>query len=223
MTTVFLLCAIIGGTVLIAQFVLTLIGLGHADLDVDVPHDFNVEFDGADLGHVGEIGGAADVQDVGDAHYSSTRLFGVMSFRAIVAAITFFGIFGMTALSAGMSPPAQILIAVVGGGVAMYVVGWLMTMLKRLGNDGTLRIQHAIGKIGTVYVPIPGGKTEAGKVQLKVQERLVEYAAMTSHGATLPTGARVEVVGLIGPSTLDVRPVDESAGASDHSAESATA
>ena len=74
MTTVFLVCAIVGGTLLVCQFVLTLIGLGgaHGDMDFHMPHDV-----GGELGH--SHGGDVDHGD-GEYHGSSW-LFGVISFR----------------------------------------------------------------------------------------------------------------------------------------------
>jgi hypothetical protein len=66
-----------------------------------------------------------------------------------------------------------------------------------------------------VYVPIPGGKQSAGKVTVKVQERLVEYAAMTSADEKLSTGAKVVVVGVIGGNTLEVEPLRETANSAE--------
>jgi hypothetical protein len=42
-----------------------------------------------------------------------------------------------------------------------------------------------------------------------MQERIVELAAVTDAGEKLATGTRVEVVRLIGPQTVEVRPVLE--------------
>jgi hypothetical protein len=44
-------------------------------------------------------------------------------------------------------------------------------------------------------------------VQLKVQGRLVELAAMTEHGERLATGVQIEVIEIIGPRTVLVEPV----------------
>ena len=38
MSTIFMFCALIGGTFLVCQFVMTLIGLGHEGFDTDVAH-----------------------------------------------------------------------------------------------------------------------------------------------------------------------------------------
>jgi len=201
---VFVVCAAIGGTILVFQFVLTMIGLGGEAFDLDVPDgdvDVDLDFDAdvdapsdADLGH--------------DAHVGSSWLFGVISFRSIVAALAFFGLAGLTAQSAELSPVKTLLVAVAAGAAAMYGVYWMMRGLKSLRSEGTPRIQRAVGRHATVYVTIPGEQSGAGKIQMNVQSRTMEYLAMTS-GEKLAPGSKVVVVGLITPTTVEVEPVLE--------------
>jgi membrane protein implicated in regulation of membrane protease activity len=208
MTTIFLFCAVVGGTVLACQFVLTLLGLGQHDVDMshDVPHDLSA--DGAHHASFSD----GDGHDAGH-HHGSTWLFGVISFRTLVAAFTFFGLAGMAAQSAELALPWQLLIAVIAGTGAMYGVHWIMQTFYRLGEDGTARITRAVGQQGTVYVSIPGGQAGSGKIQLNLQNRLVEYEAVTSAEAKLPAGAKVVVVGVMGSSTLVVEPQHENVAA----------
>jgi membrane protein implicated in regulation of membrane protease activity len=203
----FLLLAVVGGTVLIVQFVLTLVGLGgdHGlDVSHDVPHDF-----AGDVGHDVHAGGAHGAEGEGhDAagHHGSSWLFAAISFRTLVAAATFFGLAGLAADSAGQSVGVQLLLATAAGLGAMYGVHWMIRTMGRLGEDGTVRIHHALGMEGTVYIPIPAAKAQAGKIQLKVQNRLVEYEAVTSHTERLATGTKVRVVRIAG-TTLEVEPL----------------
>jgi len=88
----------------------------------------------------------------------------------------------------------------------MYGVHWLMRTIGRLGEDATLRVKNALGQEGTVYIPIAGARAQAGKIQLKLQNRLVEYEAVTSTPERLATGTKVRVVGLLG-NTLEVEPI----------------
>ena len=198
MTWLFLICAVVGGTVLVCQFVLTLVGLGgdHADFSHDVPHDFS-----AGDAHAGDPAGH-------DAHgdHGSSWLFGVISFRTLVAAATFFGLVGYAAESAGLGMGPQLVLAVAAGIGAMYGVHWIVRTMGRLAEDGTVRVRSALGQEGTVYIPIPAAKAQAGKVQLKLQNRLVEYEAVTSGGQRLATGTKVRVVGIAG-NTLEVEPL----------------
>ncbi len=190
---VFLFCAVIGGTVFVFQFLLAVLGMGTDDLDFgdDIPDDVDL-----------------DVAD--DVHHSSTWLFGVISFRTVVAALTFFGLTGMAALQSGVGSSLSAIIAVGCGFAAMWSVHWLMQKLYQLRHDGTMRIERSLGKHATVYVPIPANQEGCGKIQIRLQNRIAEYAAMTSEAEKLPTGAKVVVVDIISPTTLAVEPLRES-------------
>jgi len=207
MTTFFLICAVVGGTVLIIQFVLTLVGLGgghDVDFSHDVPHDFT-----GGAGHDG-LGGDADGSD-GAGHDAGTQhgsswMFAVISFRTLVAAAAFFGLVGLAAQSAGQSLGVQLLLATGAGLGAMCGVHWLVRSMRRMGHDATIRIHQAVGKEGTVYVPVPAAKAQAGKIQVSVNNRLVEYEAITTGDQKLATGTKVRVVGVAG-TTLEVEPL----------------
>ena len=205
MTPIFLFFAVVGGTVLVFQFVLTLIGLGSDgdvpdDLPDDMPHDLSV--DAAHDVSADAHGG----HDASHAHDSSW-LFGIISFRTLVAAAAFFGLGGLAASSAGWSMFLQLGTAVVCGGVAMVGVHSVMKMLGKLGDDATVRIHKALGQEATVYVPIAASKERSGKVQLKLQNRVMEYEAVTA-GERLATGTRVRVVAVRG-TTLEVEPAGQ--------------
>jgi len=209
MALLFLVCAVVGGTILICQFVLTLVGLG-GEHGIDFSHDVAHDFVG-DTSH-DAAGGDAHGAD-GDDHtaaqqHASSWLFAVISFRTLVAAVTFFGLVGSAAQSAKQPIGVQLLLATAAGIGAMYGVHWLMRSISRLGEDATLRVKNALGQEGTVYVPIAGGRAQAGKIQLKVQNRLVEYEAVTSVPERLATGTKVRVVGMAG-NVLEVEPVGQ--------------
>ena len=204
MSTLFTFCALIGGTFLVCQFVMTLIGLGHGGFDLDgshVPSDLLV-------GHADDPL-QADVDHDGDGahHHGSSWLFGILSFRTLVAATTFFGLAGMTAFSAGMPLGKQLLIAIASGGAAMFAVHELMRFLHQLGQSGTLRLRNAIGKTATVAIPIPGKHSGHGKVRLTVQGRFEELAAVNSLDETLATGSQVIVVDVVDGNLLEVAPL----------------
>jgi len=213
MTWFFLFCAVVGGTVLICQFVLTVLGLS-GDHSLDTGHDFT-----GDAGFTGDA--SHDVQAVGAhgaegeghdsaGHHGSSWLFAMISFRTLVAAAAFFGLTGLAAQSAGQPMGVQLLLAVLAGLGAMYGVHWLVRTMGRLGEDGTQRVQGALGQEGTVYVPIPPAKSQAGKIQLKLQNRLVEYEAVTNNPERLATGTRVRVVAVAG-NKLEVEPLKSTA------------
>src|SRR6186997_2035131 len=101
MATFFLLCAVVGGTILICQFVLTLVGLG-GEHGFDVGHDVGHDFAG-DSGHAasGAHAGGDDGSGHDAAHqHGSSWIFAAISFRTLVAAIAFFGLIGSAAQQA---------------------------------------------------------------------------------------------------------------------------
>ncbi len=206
--TIFLVAAVIGGTVMVCQFAMTLLGLGHdssdwadGDVSTDVSHSGEFTVDGdhhTPLAHTGD----ADYQ-----HPDSTWLFGVLSFRTLVAAAAFFGVAGETALSAGYADGMAFAIATAVGIGAMYGMYWLMEGISRLTSSGNERIGTAIGKHATVYIPIPAEERGLGKVHITLQNRTVEYQAISAELAPLKTGETVEVIGVKNSDTVAVRRV----------------
>src|SRR4051812_8835347 len=204
MGTLFLITAVVGGTILVCQFLLTLLGLGH---------------DGGGLGH--HMGGDfhTDVHVGGDSHVfhahgthtdanehdNSTHVFSVISFRTLVAAIAFFGVSGRAALSAGYAQSTALVLALIVGAAAMYGMYSLMRVIAGLNSSGNERIGNAIGRRATVYLRIPATRSGAGKVQLSMQNRIVEYQAFTDESETLQSGESVEVVDVTGGDTVYVR------------------
>ncbi len=87
MIPLFVVCAAIGGTLLLCQLVLTLMGLGGDAFDLDVDSDV-----GADVDMDVDMDVDADAGESG--HHGSSWIFGVISFRSVVAALTFFGLAG---------------------------------------------------------------------------------------------------------------------------------
>lgn len=175
MDTFYLVCAGLGGTLILLQILAGTLGIGDGhDVDHDVGHDH-------------------------DGH----GIFGVLTVRAVCAALTFFGLGGLTAGYYAAEPPAAFGAAVLAGGLALYSVAALMRAMQGLKADGTARIERAVGLPGTVYLRIPAGKAAPGKVHVAVQNRTVEYLAVTA-GAELPTGAPVRIVAVVSPDTVEV-------------------
>jgi membrane protein implicated in regulation of membrane protease activity len=210
---VFLVCFLAGGTVMVCQFLLSLFGLGgHHDLGGDA-HDVG----GPDLHDMGghdatghdATGHDAQGHDTSHEHTSlSDWLASVLTFRTVVAALTFFGLAGLAGLQTELGRPVVLAVALAAGTGAMFLVAWVMRSLSRLHAEGTARIERAVGKTGTVYLTVPGNKAGAGKVHLNLQNRTVECQAVTAHQA-LPNGTRVVVTAVIGRDTVEVAPAPE--------------
>lgn len=176
MDTFYLVCFAIGGTVMLAQMVLTIIGIGeaHTDADFDAPDD-----------------------------HDASWFFGVLSIRAMVASLTFFGLGGLSAGYYHAEEPARFAAASAAALASLYGVSFVMRQLGKLKSDGTARLANAVGGTGTVYLRIPAGKTGHGKVTLTIQSRSVEVAAITL-GPEIPTGTPVTVIAVPSPDTVEV-------------------
>ncbi|MBN1346593.1 MAG: hypothetical protein JXQ73_28140 [Phycisphaerae bacterium] len=240
MVTAYLVCAAIGGTILVCQLVLTVLGLAGGEHDLvdgshdlsDVGHDIvdgDHGFSGDHGGHGfdADHGSAADGHDAHDAmphqHGGDARahdpeaqgsgqsqlgFLKILTFRTVVAAIAFFGLAGLAATGSKLSPTTSLGIATGAGLAALFVVHELMKTLASLRSEGTVRIQTAVGQPGRIYLRVPGNRSGAGKVTLKLQNRTMEYKAVTNQGE-LPTGTDVVVVDVIGGDTVEVQRASE--------------
>jgi hypothetical protein len=209
MSLLYVICAAVGGTALVCQFLLSLFGLhGHHDVPGDMPDDVGGDF-GHDVGHDAGGGDHADPASADHDPHGSTSIFRVISVRTVIAALAFFGLTGLAANSAELSAPSTLILSLAAGVGAMYAVHWLMQQLFRLRADGTVRLQRAIGAIGTVYVKVPAREQGAGKVLLTLQNRTVELEAVTV-GDELPTGTQVVVSRMAGTEIVQVERLPES-------------
>lgn len=185
----FLYTAIAGGAVLGLQFLLTFLGGGE---------------DGADLGD-GDIDLDVDADFDSDGHHSgSFWFFEMVSLRTLAAAATFFGLVGLTARSYELSASVSLLLACAAGFAAMYSVYWMFKQLFKLQSSGTQRIANAVGLPAQVYLRIPPNNTGTGKVHVNMQQRTVEYLAVTDDADGLASGENAWVVAVVNGDTLRV-------------------
>ncbi|HEY2784934.1 MAG TPA: hypothetical protein VGJ05_08165 [Fimbriiglobus sp.] len=176
METLFLVVAALGGTVLVLQILAGVVGLG-GDHDPGADH--------------------------GDVDHGGNWFLGALGVRTVAAALSFFGLGGLTAGYYGANEPTAFAAAVGSAAAAFYAVAFLMRSLHRLKADGTVRIERTVGRPGTVYLRIPAGRTGPGKIHLAIQNRTAEFQAVTA-GPELPTGAAVRVVAVLSADTLEV-------------------
>ena len=157
-------CAAVGGTLIVCQFLLAVLGLG-GHHDVGSGHDFDSGHDLA--GHDAAGHGASDHHDA--SHEAESNWFlSMISFRTLTAAFAFFGLAGLASneLELELEPSVGLGISLSAGAAAFLSVGWMMRFFSRLNIDGTIRIDRAVGANGTVYLSIPGAKTGVGKVHV---------------------------------------------------------
>ncbi|MBK8178378.1 MAG: hypothetical protein IPK67_05670 [Planctomycetes bacterium] len=173
---VYLGCAALGGLVLVIQIVASLFGADH-----DAGHDFH------------DVGG-------GD-HGSMAGSW--LSFRTVVAFLTFFGLGGLVGATRGWSNLASLGLAVLCGGAALVLTRLVMLQFSRLRSSGTVEIQNAVGSEATVYLTVPAAKAGTGAVTVAIQGRSMQFRAVTA-GAELKTGALCKVRAVHAGDTLEV-------------------
>lgn len=184
--------------ILVIQTILALVGIGDdgdfadGDADVDIPDgdvDTDTDTDGID-------NEAFDAQGL--------RLFTI---RGIVAFLMVGSWVGFIALRSGISEFVAVIFAVISGTASLFGMAKLMQALMSLNQDGTLKVNNALGKTGTVYIKIPGSEKGVGKVTVTVQERLCEFDAVTENGE-LKTGELIYVTDIRAGNVLVVEKVN---------------
>lgn len=170
--------------VLGVQTFLTLIGLDGDDA-----------VDAADAMDGGEIS-----DEVGDGDLQ------FLSVRTITAFLVGFGWVGASLIKAGLSIAAVVVIAFCVGLVLMFGIFYLMKFFWAMRQDGTLDYRNAIGEIGSVYLPIPGGKAGKGQIEVMIQGRLQTVQAITSAPERIGNREKVLVIDRLEDNTLLVIP-----------------
>ena len=203
-------CAAIPATLLLViQLITTLVGLGGQEGDTEGPDlDGDGIADGMDLDLDGDgipDGIDLDGDGVPDEFYETAEdadtphggfSLRLLSFRGIVA---FFAVYGWAALAvsrAGRPWLAAVLVGLVLGLGAMLLVAVTMQLFLRLQSDGTVDQANAVGLTGEVYLSIPASREGEGKVNVVIQEKMTECAAVTDETEPIPTGERITVIGL---------------------------
>ncbi len=191
MDTAFLICAVLGGTLMVLQTLAGMLGFVGDDVDHADGADHDTEHERGEAGH--------------DAH-GSNWFVGLLSVRTVAAALAFFGIGGKIAISSGIDELPALGIALGAGALALVIVAEMMRSLNRLKSDGTARVDRAVGRTGTVYLRVPAAKGGPGKIHMSLQNRTVEYQAVTA-GNELPTGTPIRVISVVNADTVEVAAV----------------
>lgn len=203
---------------LVIQTLLLLIGMGHeADVDADTSgigdggHDMgDADFD-ADFDMDGDapdgFDANADAGDGGDGMVYDPGLR-VFTLRGLIAFFAVGGWLGVALLESGIHSALALLLAFLGGVVAMVFVAWVFKAALRLQYNGTMDLKNAIGQQGTVYITVPPLGHGSGKISIIIQESLRELDAVNSGELPIPTGREVRVIDVVG-TALRVEPLSQ--------------
>ena len=202
----FAVVAIPATVMLFLQTIMLLFGIGgsqdsDADTDVAESSDFTDDFDISDDGDFDNTD-----HSYSENHDAGLRLFTV---RGIVAFFSVGGWLGVVLGETSLHFSLVLLISVLGGLISLFTIALILKWSLKLQDEGNIDIKNALGKTAQVYVPIPAGGKSFGKVTLVLQDRYVEYSAITKHNETLKTNSLVKITGVINQSTLVVKPIAE--------------
>ncbi|PKM62944.1 MAG: hypothetical protein CVU97_02910 [Firmicutes bacterium HGW-Firmicutes-21] len=164
---IFCLIAIPSTLVLILQTILLLFGIGDGETDVD----------GDGIG-----------DGFGDDGLALFSVKGIMAFLCIG------GWSGMALTGSDMNSVLAIFLATLCGLAALVGVAYVFKLMMSLQSSGNIDLANAIGKVGQVYIPIPGNAKGNGKITVIIQGTYSEVRAITNEAETLKTGEAVRVV-----------------------------
>lgn len=191
-------------TFMLLQTIMTGLGAG-GDGDVDSDFDLDTDFDG-------DMDLDADIDIDGDFEVDMNEGFqismGIFSIRNLVAFFTFFGWTGILLSGNNMNNYLVILLSVIAGIIAMMLSFSLFYFMQKMTSNGAIKHKSAIGRIGTVYIPIPSKRSGIGKVTLNIQGGSNELEAMTDDEEVINTNAVVKVESIIDNRILLVKKVE---------------
>jgi ABC-type Fe3+ transport system permease subunit len=130
--------------------------------------------------------------------------FQFLTLKNLITFFTIFGWAGIASLDAGLSAFVTVIVSTMAGLIMMTIMASIAYFMGKLTDDGTLKLQNAIGKTASVYLTIPAKRGGLGKVQIKVQG-MRTLDALTDEDNALPTGGIVDVVDIINDEILLVK------------------
>ncbi len=166
--------AVAASVVFLIQMILTFVGIGDTDSDMDV-------VDG-------------DTMDTGGA----VQLFTV---RNVVNFLLGLGWGGVCFSGTIENPFLLLVVALLCGCLFVAIFLFMLRQLLKLQTKGNFRIQECVGMTCQVYLRIPAERQAAGKVQLSFHGSILEIDALTD-GPLLPSGSRVKVEEVVDSHTL---------------------
>ena len=167
---VYLAFALLGSLIAFVQLLLSFF-FGGGDFDVD--GDGDVEFG----------------EHLDSGYYGDFKFF---SFRSVVAFFAFFGWGGVIAYENGIKEFGAFFIAFVFGLIMMFVTALLLYFMLKMQHSGNINPSDIIGSVGTVYLRIPAGRSEIGKVTAEVKGTSQEIIAVADE--EISRGCSVKII-----------------------------
>ena len=171
----------------ILQSIFTFLGIGD---NFELDSDFDAEIDAG--------------IDFGDGISLTMHLFTI---RGIISFFMVFGWSGFLLTNAEMNSVVVFLISLGTGSIMLLLIALVYYFFERISSEGNLDLARAVGKHGSVYIPIPKRGSGIGKVQIVIDESLRTLDALSTSSA-IKTGTQVKVVG-VNNDMLEVEEIKE--------------
>jgi hypothetical protein len=176
--TMFLCTAVLGTTLFLGRAGLMLAGVGeHHD---GVYHD----------------------TDTPDGTEGSFRVLSIQTFTSFMMTFGWAGLAAMWEYS--LSPAASLLVAIVVGGMCLYLTAWLFHKIFSMASEGAdFRLEDLVGTTTSVYQRIPADGS--GRIQASVGGMTHEIKAISEERVEIPSFELVQVVKVVDSETVSVR------------------
>jgi hypothetical protein len=166
------------------QMIMTVIGLGSSDTDLDTHVD-----------STGHHDTPTDAQD-------TVLEFKLLSVRSIIAFATLFTWAGALYMNNNCSVPISLCYSFAWGIAAMVLVSLLIYGMRRMTETGNIQISSCVGNTGTVYLDIPAGGD--GEIRILCSGIMTHIKARLSGGKSAKAGTIVKVIKVSGPNSVEV-------------------
>lgn len=141
------------------------------------------------------IGGAdADVEIATESHDGGDAPFELFSLRNLINFLLGFSWTGISLYDSIENKTILILVAVIVGVGFVGAFFILIKQIMRLGENNSFTIDKTLNQTATVYLTIPEKKSGRGKIQISINGAYHELDAVTE-SETLTTGTVVKVIG----------------------------
>lgn len=178
--------ALITSLVFVIQMVLTFIGIGDTDADVD----FGGDADFSD-GNTLDVGGAM-------------QLFTIRNFINFLLGLGWGGVCLASVI------PNTLLLSLASfavGCLFVYIFLVVYRQMFRLEKNGAYHIKDCVGQTVDVYLTVPAQRSGMGKVQVSFNGSVQELSALTDSEQPIRSGQKVRVVELIDNITVLVEKI----------------
>ncbi|MBX2894532.1 MAG: hypothetical protein KF763_03760 [Cyclobacteriaceae bacterium] len=148
--------------------------------------------------------GAESPDDLPDAEIDADHgiPFQFLTLKNLIGFFTIFSWTGIACIEAGYSNTTSLIIATIAGLMMMSLMAGMFYLMTKSGADGTMKIQHAVGQTGEVYLTIQANRKSIGKVQVKVSGAVRTLDAMTDDDEPIATGQLARVVQIVNDNIL---------------------